>query len=89
MIIGNPNRINYYDRYQQIITDYNSEQDRTKIEKTFMDLMNLANSLDEEEQRYVSKISKQEMTGPIKVRSLFFCSKKRMLQNRNIRLYDQ
>ena len=45
MIIGNPNRINYYDRYQQIITDYNSEQDRTKIEKTFMDLMNLANSL--------------------------------------------
>ncbi len=53
MIIGNPNRINYYDRYQQIITDYNSEQDRTKIEKTFMDLMNLANSLDEEEQRYV------------------------------------
>lgn len=53
MIIGNPNRINYYDRYQQIITDYNSEQDRTKIEKTFMDLMNLANSLDEEEKRYV------------------------------------
>lgn len=53
MVFGNPNRINYYDRYQQIITDYNSEQDRTKIEKTFMDLMNLANSLDEEEQRYV------------------------------------
>ena len=53
MIFGNPNRINYYDRYQQIITDYNSEQDCTKIEKTFMDLMNLANSLDEEEQRYV------------------------------------
>lgn len=53
MVFGNPNRINYYDRYQQIITDYNSEQDRTKIEKTFVDLMNLANSLDEEEQRYV------------------------------------
>ena len=53
MVFGNPNRIDYYERYQQIITDYNSEQDRTKIEKTFMDLMNLANSLDEEEQRYV------------------------------------
>ncbi len=53
MVFGNPNRINYYDRYQQIITDYNSEQDRTKIEKTFMDLMKLANSLDEEEKRYV------------------------------------
>jgi len=53
MVFINPNRINYYDRYQQIITDYNNEQDRTKIEKTFMDLMNLANSLDEEEKRYV------------------------------------
>ena len=53
MVFGNPNRIDYYERYQQIITDYNSEQDRTKIEKTFMDLMDLANSLDEEEQRYV------------------------------------
>lgn len=53
MVFGNPNRIDYYERYQQIITDYNSEQDRTKIEKTFMELMNLANRLDEEEQRYV------------------------------------
>ena len=53
MILGNPNRINYYECYQQIITDYNSEQDRATIEKTFMDLMNLANSLDHEEQRYV------------------------------------
>ena len=53
MILGNPNRINYYERYQQIITDYNSEQDRATIEKTFMDLMDLANSLDQEEQRYV------------------------------------
>ena len=53
MVFGNPNRIDYYERYQQIITNYNSEQDRTKIEKTFMDLMNLANSLDEDEQRYV------------------------------------
>ncbi|SFW21950.1 type I restriction endonuclease subunit R [Ruminococcus flavefaciens] len=53
MVFGNPNRINYYDRYQQIITDYNSEQDRTKIEKTFMELMDLASSLDKEEKRYV------------------------------------
>lgn len=53
MIFGNPDRINYYERYQQIIADYNSEQDRATIEKTFMDLMDLANSLDHEEQRYV------------------------------------
>ena len=53
LLFNNPNRINYYERYQQIITDYNNEQDRATIEKTFMDLMDLANSLDKEEQRYI------------------------------------
>ena len=52
MLFSNPNRINYYERYQQIITDYNSEQDRANIEKTFMDLMDLANQMNQEEQRY-------------------------------------
>ena len=55
LLFNNPDRINYYERYQQIITDYNSEQDRATIEKTFMDLMDLAGSLDKEEQRYVSE----------------------------------
>ena len=53
LLFANPNRINYYERYQEIITAYNSEQDRATIEKTFMDLIDLANSLDTEEQRYV------------------------------------
>ena len=53
LLFCNPNRINYYERYQEIITSYNSEQDRSNIEKTFMDLMDLASSLDREEQRYV------------------------------------
>lgn len=53
MLAANPNRMNYYDRYQQIIADYNSEQDRATIEKTFTDLMNIASELTEEEQRYV------------------------------------
>ena len=35
------------------ITAYNSEQDRATIEKTFMDLLALADSLNDEEQRYV------------------------------------
>ena len=38
MLFNNPDRINYYERYQQIITDYNSEQDRATIEKTFYGL---------------------------------------------------
>ena len=52
MLFSNPNRINYYERYQKIIEDYNNEKDRTTIEKTFLDLMNLANSMNEEEKRY-------------------------------------
>ena len=53
LLFSNPQRINYYERYQQIIEAYNSEQNRATIEKTFMDLMDLANSMDREEQRYV------------------------------------
>ena len=53
LLFTNPNRMNYYERYQEIIDNYNSEQDRATIVKTFMDLMDLANSMDEEEKRYV------------------------------------
>lgn len=53
MLFTNPNRINYYEHYQKIIEEYNGEQDRANIEKTFMELMNLADSLNQEEQRYV------------------------------------
>ena len=53
MLFANPDRINYYERYQQIIDDYNSEKARATIEKTFMELMDLANKMSQEEQRYV------------------------------------
>ncbi|MCD8009344.1 MAG: DUF3387 domain-containing protein, partial [Lachnospiraceae bacterium] len=53
MIAVNPRRINYYERYQEIIDQYNAEQDRATIEKTFVDLMELASNLDSEQQRYV------------------------------------
>lgn len=53
LLFSNPQRIDYYERYQAIIQDYNNEQNRAAIEKTFMELMALAKSLDEEEQRYV------------------------------------
>ena len=53
MLSTNPQRIDYYERYQKIIEDYNSEQNRATIEKTFMDLMALASSMDQEQQRYV------------------------------------
>ncbi len=53
MLGNNPNRVNYYDRYMTIIDEYNREQNRATIEKTFMDLMDLANQMTKEEQRYV------------------------------------
>ncbi len=52
MLFSNPARIDYYTHYRQIIDDFNAEQDRSTIEKTFMDLMDLANSMDTEQQRY-------------------------------------
>lgn len=52
MLKENPSRVDYYERYQTIIDEYNNEQDRANIEKTFMDLMNLANSMNQEEKRY-------------------------------------
>ncbi|WP_314991295.1 type I restriction endonuclease subunit R [uncultured Campylobacter sp.] len=52
MLFSNPNRIDYYERYGQIIAEYNTEQDRATIEKTFMELMDLANQMSKEEQRY-------------------------------------
>ena len=53
MMHANPSRIDYYERYQEIIEAYNNEQDRATIEKTFMDLMDLTNKMNEEQKRYV------------------------------------
>lgn len=64
MLFTNGNRINYYERYQKIIDDYNNEKDRSAIEKTFMDLMELANRMNEEEKRYAREgfSSDEELT---------------------------
>lgn len=53
MLRNNPNRINFYEEYQRIIQEYNAEQDRASIEKTFMALIDLSKSLDKEEKRFV------------------------------------
>ena len=53
MLAQNPSRINFYEKYQEIIHDYNQEQNRATIEKTFEELMKLSDELTEEEKRYV------------------------------------
>lgn len=52
MVFANPKRIDYYERYREIIQNYNGEQNRATIEKTFLDLMDLADRMSREEQRY-------------------------------------
>ena len=53
MLAQNPSRINFYEKYQEIIREYNQEQNRATIERTFEELMKLSNDLTEEEKRYV------------------------------------
>lgn len=53
MLAANPTRINFYEKYQEIIHNYNNEQNRVTIEQTFEELMNLSSELTKEEQRYL------------------------------------
>ena len=51
MLKRNPQRMDYYKRYQEIIADYNREKDRATIEETFTKLADLVGSLDKEQRR--------------------------------------
>ena len=51
MLARNPARMDYQVKYEAIIVDYNREKDRTTIEETFRRLVELVNSLDEEQKR--------------------------------------
>ena len=51
MLARNPMRMDYQVKYEEIVAEYNREKDRTTIEETFRRLVELANSLDEEQLR--------------------------------------
>lgn len=51
MLARNPMRMDYQRKYEDIVADYNREKDRTTIEETFRRLIELVNSLDEEQMR--------------------------------------
>jgi type I restriction enzyme R subunit len=53
MLECNPQRMDYYKRYSDIIAEYNREKDRVTIEGTFAKLVDLAKNLDAEQQRAV------------------------------------
>ena len=51
MLADNPQRMDYYRKYQEIVADYNLDKDRVNIEDTFARLIDLAASLDAEQRR--------------------------------------
>jgi type I restriction enzyme, R subunit len=51
MLQRNPQRMDYYKKYSEIVADYNREKDRVTIEETFAQLVELAKSLDAEQRR--------------------------------------
>lgn len=63
-LADNPLRIDFYKRYEEIISAYNKEQDKALIEKTFNDLMQLSEDLDEKQREWVREgfQNQQQMT---------------------------
>ena len=55
MMKNNPLRIDYYERYQEIVNDYNKDNKKDEIAIVFENLMKLVNDLDEEQKRYVKE----------------------------------
>ena len=51
MLARNPTRMDYQIKYEEIVAAYNAEKDRTSVEDTFRQLIDLVQSLDEEQKR--------------------------------------
>jgi len=51
MLAQNPQRMDFFKKYQDIIADYNREKDRVTIEETFARLVDFAKTLDAEQKR--------------------------------------
>jgi type I restriction enzyme R subunit len=62
MLAMNPERMDFYKRYQEIISNYNHEKDRVTIEETFARLLALSQSMDDEQRRHVKEgLSEEEL----------------------------
>ena len=55
MLERNPSRMDYQQRYEGIVADYNREKDRVTVEETFRRLMELMDELDAEQKRAVEE----------------------------------
>jgi type I restriction enzyme R subunit len=62
MLQRNPQRMDYYKKYSEIIADYNREKDRVTIEETFAKLLDLVKNLDAEQRRAAEEgLSEEEL----------------------------
>ena len=55
MLKNNPLRIDYYKRYQDIVDEYNKDNEKDEIAIIFEQLIKLVKELDEEQKRYVKE----------------------------------
>ena len=55
MLARNPLRMDYQQKYEEIVDDYNREKDRVTIEETFRRLMELMDELDAEQKRAIDE----------------------------------
>ena len=60
LLAANPSRINFYEKYLEIIQAYNQALDCATIETAFDELMHCSQSISEEENRYVREGFKSE-----------------------------
>ena len=62
MLARNPSRMDYQQKYEEIVADYNREKDRVTIEETFRRLTELIEELDAEQRRAVEEgLSEDEL----------------------------
>jgi len=62
MLARNPTRMDYQQKYEEIVAEYNREKNRAAIEDTFRRLVELISELDEEQKRAVEEgLSEDEL----------------------------
>ena len=62
MLARNPTRMDYQQKYEEIVADYNREKDRAAAEETFRRLVELVEELDAEQSRAVEEgLSEEEL----------------------------
>ena len=66
MLARNRSRMDYQQKYEEIVADYNREKDRATVEETFRRLTELMNELDAEQRRAVAEGPQRGRARPVR-----------------------